>query len=472
MTLMYKLGDLSPWDLCFDRSEMHMNEIPHTDRSAEKDRAFGGTFGANTLNSMATLQPDEVNYDIRQFDALHPGYRLGEHRNYRLVQHIATGGMGQTWLAEQIEGGEVVRQVVCKILSDRLRGNDSAMTEVRRVFHLTKMLSHPNICPIHGMFHDPDFGWFLVMAYAEAGTLRDWFLAQPGYERGIPVNYVQAILCPIAQALDLAHSRGIIHRDVKPSNIMFTYQNGTPVPWLIDFGIASRIHMVSGTIPHPEFCRLGSGTPHYMAPEQFLSRPQDKSADQYALASTAYELLSGSLPFQGENPVALGVLKSTGRPSVVEWLDARTNRALQRALSPEPSERFDSCVEFIEALTQGTEPLLSLSFSQEFLSRMEKEEEERKKKRSEEAWKILEPNSQQESVFSGKNLRKNRGNLKEIEKESAGCSFGCLLFCLFMLLWGSCEQQKRFTYLPDAEGALVSESVQEMPKIPKVLCLK
>ena len=74
--------------------------------------------------------------------------------------------------------------------------------------------------------------------------------------------------------------------------------------------------------------------------------------------------------------------------------------------------------------------------------------------------------------FSGKNLRKNRGNLKEIEKESAGCSFGCLLFCLFMLLWGSCEQQKRFTYLPDAAGALVSESVQEMPKIPNVSCLK
>lgn len=442
-----------------------MDKMPYTDRNAENSR----TFGMNTLNTMPTLQPDDVNYDIRQFDVLHPGYRLGEHRNYLLVQHIATGGMGQTWLAEQIEGGEKVRQVVCKILSDRLRGNDSAMAEVRRVFHLTKLLNHPNICPIHGMFHDPDFGWFLVMAYAESGTLRDWFLAQPGHERGIPVNYVQAILRPIAAALDLAHSRGIIHRDVKPSNIMFTSQNGITVPWLIDFGIASRIQMISGTIPHPEFCRLGSGTPHYMAPEQFLSRPQDKSADQYALASTAYELLSGSLPFQGENPVALGVLKSTIRPPLIEWLEDRTNRALQKALSPEPSERFDSCMAFIDSLTQASEAAPALTFSQELLLRMEKEEEERKKKRREDAWK-LDSDPPPESILFGKKASKKPVKLtsKEAEAATTGCTYGCLLFFLLTALFGSCEQA-RYSSLPNAAPAVLA-STQESPRSPDVSC--
>ncbi|MBE6426390.1 MAG: hypothetical protein E7029_10485, partial [Planctomycetaceae bacterium] len=158
-------------------------------------------------NSRPTFDGD-FQPDPAQFQDLAPGYFLGEHQNYRLEKKLGEGGMGQTWLAVKVVGGRDFQKVVCKLLVQELRDDTDAMKEVERVFHLTQSLYHPNICPLLGIDMDPVFGTFLVMAYAEGETLREWFQAQPGHENGLPMSSVLPILYPIADALDTVHREG------------------------------------------------------------------------------------------------------------------------------------------------------------------------------------------------------------------------------------------------------------------------
>ena len=306
----------------------------------------------NSLSTLGTLSSEVVNYDSSQFDSLTPGYLLGWFKNYRLLERLGEGGMGQTWLAEELSGDEAVQKVVVKVLSKELCGNAEAMEEVRRVFDLTGKLRHPNICATLGMKKDPVFGWILVMDHADGGTLSDWFHAQPNHENGLPLEKVLPILRPIAEALDFAHSEGILHRDVKPGNIMFSGRK----PILIDFGIAARIRPENVTNATQSFGRSAtghasssSGTPQYMAPEQMLGQPQTGRADQYALAMVLYELLAGKLPFICGNLMGLIYEKARFSP-VNPKFPAPVNAALSQALAEAPEKRFTNCRAFFDAL--------------------------------------------------------------------------------------------------------------------------
>ena len=303
-------------------------------------------------NSLPTLgggfQPDPA-----QFQDLAPGYFLGEHKNYRLEKKLGEGGMGQTWLAVKVVGGRDFQKVVCKLLVQKLRDDADAMKEVERVFHLTQSLYHPNICPLLGIDMDPVFGTFLVMAYAEGETLREWFQAQPGHENGLPLASILPILRPIANALDTVHREGVFHRDVKPENIVFRKPGEFDHPLLLDFGIAARIH-TEETNTTTGRSRTNSGTPEYMAPEQHVAEQQNASTDQYSLAVLTYELLAGRLPFPGRNREHYAVLKMLP-PSPIAHLPAPVNNALFRALSREMTARFPTCTAFFKALRSGEE---------------------------------------------------------------------------------------------------------------------
>ncbi|MBP3693678.1 MAG: leucine-rich repeat protein [Thermoguttaceae bacterium] len=300
---------------------------------------------------LTLLPPEDVNYDPKQFEDLHDGYLFGKFKNYRLKKKLGEGGMGQTWLAEELVENEVSQRVVLKILTRELRGNADALKEVRRVFDLTKNLNHSSICPLQGRYVDPNFGDFLVMKYADGGTLSDWFKAQPGHENGLPLETLLPIFRPLAEALDLAHRNGILHRDVKPQNIMF--MGKTPV--LIDFGIAARIRPENVTSNTQSFSRTdtmahsSSGTPRYMAPEQMEGSRQNARTDQYALAMTLYEMLTGSLPFSG-GVVSISIQKLRFDPRSSRF-SMSVNAALTRALSYDAAERFSTCTEFLNALT-------------------------------------------------------------------------------------------------------------------------
>jgi len=292
--------------------------------------------------------------ESQNFEYLHDGYLFGTFKNYRLKKKLGEGGMGQTWLAEELVENEVRQRVVLKILTRELRGNADAMKEVWRVFDLTINLYHSSICPLLGWHVDPKFGDFLVMKYADGGTLADWFKAQPGHENGLPLETLLPIFGPLAAALDYAHRNGILHRNVKPQNIMFMGREKTPV--LINFGIAARIRPEDVTSNTQSFSRTdtmahsSSGTPRYMAPEQMEGKSQNGRTDQYALATVLYEMLTGSLPFSGNSIMAIFRQKLYFVPRSDDFAQ-NVNDALTRAFAVNDKDRFASCAEFIAALT-------------------------------------------------------------------------------------------------------------------------
>ena len=302
-----------------------------------------------TQNPLDLMTSSEVNYDENQFSELKPGMIFGQ--KYRLVMLLGEGGMGQTWLVDELVGEKKIRNVVIKILTEEIRNNKKAMEQVRYVFDMTQKLGHPNICSLLTLDQYEEYGDYLVMHYAEGGTLKDWFQRQYLHEKGLSLKTLLLILRPIAEALDFAHSQGIIHRDVKPENIMFTQITpGKPaIPVLIDFGLSARISSDT-TISNSRSLKLAcdtSGTPLYMAPEQHYGYQQDGRTDQYALAMVLYEMLSGELPYD-MNLAELISWKVNLDPSSRKFSKS-LNKALKKALSPQPDKRFASCVEFLDA---------------------------------------------------------------------------------------------------------------------------
>ena len=290
-------------------------------------------------------------------EKLTPGTFLGKDKNFRLEKFLGAGGMGYAWLATEIEDGVELRKVVCKVLPAMVQREKAEMKKVLKTFHLVQPLSHPNICPIYGLKFDPVCGYFFVMGYGDGGTLGDWLLRQPNHENGLPVSRVAEVLRPVALALDHAHEMGIIHRDVKPHNILFVTRGGRMIPWLIDFGISSRIQQTTHMITD----QGSRGTPVYMAPEQWENQTQDGRTDQYALGVLAYQLLSGRIPFSASNPIALmGQIINMPAPPLTN-VSPEVNSVVQRALSKSRKRRFASCVEFVDALT-GKKPSRSSSW--------------------------------------------------------------------------------------------------------------
>ncbi|MBE6426153.1 MAG: hypothetical protein E7029_09255 [Planctomycetaceae bacterium] len=314
-----------------------------------QDPTSRDTFTKNEKNGKLTARQSEhgeKNVDEKQFEKLQPGYLLGEHEEFRLVKMLGKGGMGVTWLADWLdEDGKKKQSVVCKILSKELINDKKAIQNVLDVFDLTKNLHDTNICPLLNRFADPNFRHVLVMRYAEGETLEQWFKHQPGHENGLPMQTVEHILKKIASALDSMHRQNIIHRDVKPQNIIFSSQNADAEPWLIDFGIAQAVNTSD-----PAQNRRKSGTPIFMPPEQHYGRPQDARTDQYALAVTAFRLLTGHFPFDADTAEKLSANKKFPQNSLTPVSESLKPTFL-RALAYEPKDRFESCAEFIDALT-------------------------------------------------------------------------------------------------------------------------
>lgn len=299
------------------------------------------------LNSMRTFEPGRMTSFQRNRRIFpKPGDFLGESRNYQLVRLLGEGGMGQAWLAEEIVRNKVLRPVVCKILPADVQTDPYELQKVEALFQLTRTLNHTNICPLYGMEFDPEFGWFFVMGCAEGVSLREWICTQPGAEYGLPPKMVLKFLRPLASALDYAHRKRVIHRDIKPENIMFSAKEDDSDLWIIDFGIAAQIHE---TRSRTSAANESSGTPHYMAPEQFLGELQDARTDQYALGVLAYELLSGRRPFMGNiHALAHQILNVSPKP--IQILSPEANGILQRVLAKRQVERFLSCTDFVNAL--------------------------------------------------------------------------------------------------------------------------
>ncbi|MGE3753937.1 MAG: bifunctional serine/threonine-protein kinase/formylglycine-generating enzyme family protein [Planctomycetota bacterium] len=265
---------------------------------------------------------------------------------YRVEQRIGAGGMGQVWVAmdEVLE-----RRVVVKVPHADFVAEPGFAQRFEREIEGLLALDHPHILKIlaRGIHAGVPF---LIASYMEGGSLQDRITAT---ETGqLPLSRLLEWLPDIARALDFVHSRGVVHRDVKPENILFD-QSGHA--FLADFGLVKSIlSMTSG------LTQTGAtpGSPIYMAPEQSSSEPLTGATDQYALAVTIYRALSGSLPFEGKTPVEVLIRKRTEDPrpivEVAPHLSAAQARAIMQALSRDPTERHPTCGQFIQHLGMGS----------------------------------------------------------------------------------------------------------------------
>ena len=243
---------------------------------------------------------------------------------YRVIRHLGTGGMASVWLAEdRVLGREVaVKRVHAAPASESGR-------RIVREARLGATLSHSALVPVFDIVPDGD-ALLLIMEYVAGETLAD------ALKRG-PLSPPRAlgILRPLAEALDYAHSKGVVHRDVKPANILL---RGDGAVKLADLGVATSEEVTQIT-------RTGGllGTVAYMAPEQFEPGPVRPAVDVYALASVAFEVLAGRRAHTAQSPLELmGQIREAPRPDLAEVLPGTppaAAEALQRGLAREPEDR-------------------------------------------------------------------------------------------------------------------------------------
>ena len=266
-----------------------------------------------------------------------PGTKLG---SYEVQDFIGQGAMGLVYRAYHAHLGRTGAVKVMQAISpDR-----DAIARFRHEAQAIAQMRHPNILNVY------DFGEFqgtpyMIVEFVPGGSLADRL------NRG-PVDHASALryLRGIAAGLDYAHSMGVVHRDVKPANVLLTTDD-TPV--LADFGLAkllqgSSLKSMSG---------VTTGTPAYMAPEQVMSSQVGPAADRYALATIAYEMCAGAIPFEGEALLELLYAQvhrypqppSARNPALGPSVDA----VIMRGLAKNPADRWESCARFVDALEQA-----------------------------------------------------------------------------------------------------------------------
>jgi len=268
-------------------------------------------------------------------------------KKYELLNKLGEGGFASVYLAKDTTLG---RQVAIKVLNSQLPANDPTfLKRFEREAQTVAQLNHSNIIDVYE-FGQEDGRYFIVMPYLSGPDLSH-LLRQQG---PLEVEQVLQIAEQVGEALDYAHSRGIIHRDVKPPNVIFNEQ-GNAI--LTDFGI---VKMVDETTA---LTQTGGviGTPFYMAPEQWATGKMDSRTDLYALGVMVYQMLTGQVPFSGETPprIMYSHLNETPPPphNLNPALPSAVGKVLLKILAKSPEQRYQTAAEFCAdlrvALTGG-----------------------------------------------------------------------------------------------------------------------
>ncbi len=262
---------------------------------------------------------------------------------YRLERRLGVGGMSTVHLAFDTR---LERYVAVKLLAEHLAADDGFVARFRREALAAARLVHPNVVQVYDFgTDDASARQFIAMEYVEGNSGAE-MLREQGR---LPVDEVVEICAQACRGLDYAHRNGVVHRDIKPGNIL---RNPEGIVKIADFGIAKAAD-------DSDITRVGSviGTAAYLAPEQACGEPAGPASDLYALGVVAYQLLAGRLPYQGASLTDLARQQDTGPPTdvtqIVPDVPPALSAAIMRALIADPARRYSSAPEMERALRDG-----------------------------------------------------------------------------------------------------------------------
>ncbi|MFJ3334635.1 serine/threonine-protein kinase [Streptomyces sp. NPDC086766] len=264
---------------------------------------------------------------------------------YRIEQEIGRGGMAVVLRARDLN---LDRTVALKLLAPELARNDTFRQRFIHESRAAAAIDHPNIVPVYEA-GETDGVLYIAMRYVPGSDLRHLLDA-----RGpLPLAAATRIAAQIASALDAAHEHGLVHRDVKPGNILMARGTDSDHPehaYLADFGLTKKSLSLSGFTSVGQFV----GTLDYVAPEQIAGRPVDARCDVYSFACVVYEMLAGHPPFRRDDDMALLWAHQYDEPPALTGerpdLAASVDDVFARALAKTPDDRYESCRAFVDAL--------------------------------------------------------------------------------------------------------------------------
>src|SRR3712207_1206904 len=258
---------------------------------------------------------------------------------YTLLEVLGDGGMARVYLARD---NVLDREVALKVLRDQYGYDEALVERFRREARNAASLNHPNIVQVYDQGRDDDGTYYIAMEYVPGGTLKD-LMAKEGPHAP---KEAAGIASRVAVALEVAHGRGIVHRDIKPQNVLLS---ASGEPKVADFGIARAASSKTMTETN-----LILGTAAYMSPEQVRGEPVRPASDLYSLGVVLYEMLTSRLPYQADDPIATAMKHTNdpvphpreANPAVPEDVDA----LVVKLLAKRPEDRYASAAELAEDL--------------------------------------------------------------------------------------------------------------------------
>ncbi|RAJ36885.1 serine/threonine-protein kinase [Kitasatospora sp. SolWspMP-SS2h] len=270
---------------------------------------------------------------------------------YRLEHVLGRGGMAVVYRAEDLRLG---RTVAVKLLAPELARNENFRQRFVRESHVAASLDHPNIVPVYDA-GEAEGVLYLAMRYVRGRDLRALLDRQGPLTAARTVR----IAVQVAGALDAAHAHDLVHRDVKPGNVLIAEGTDPDRPehaYLTDFGLTKKSLSLTGLTSVGQFV----GTLDYVAPEQISGKPVDGRCDVYSLGCVVFEMLTGGPPYRRDDDLALLWAHLNDPPPDVRErradLPAGVGEVLERAMAKRPGERYGSCLEFVAALRAATDP--------------------------------------------------------------------------------------------------------------------
>ncbi|MCG6937944.1 MAG: serine/threonine protein kinase, partial [Gammaproteobacteria bacterium] len=334
---LYEIGLYFERKRQYDRALQVYSEINNRRKNyKDTEKRIESINGISSKSANIALSPNQLQQTL-----VMPQIEMPEFGRYKIEKQLGRGAMGVVYLGKD---PKINRKVAIKTLDySQISGKElnSVKSRFFREAQAAGRLNHSNIVTVYDMGEEEDFA-YIAMDYAEGVPLSDYTTA----DRLLPVNEVYRIIQLVAEALDYAHRQNIVHRDIKPGNIMYDPKNKQVK--ITDFGIARITDSVR--------TRTGSlmGSPSYMPPEQITGAVVDGRADIYSLGVSFYQLLTGTLPFSADSlgGLAYKITNEKHKPvkSVRADLPASATRIINKALQKDPKKRYATCAEMAEAL--------------------------------------------------------------------------------------------------------------------------